>query len=85
MPQRVVDQLPHLGEGLHAGVPGTHEDERQVSSGVAGVGLGGVEPADHVVAQADGVADVLERERVLGEPGIGRMRAVEPRAITSRS
>ena len=64
----VLDELPQLGQRLDARVAGTDEDEDEVAARVARVGLGEVELAEHVVAQADGVAEVLERHRVLGQP-----------------
>jgi hypothetical protein len=69
--QRVPGHVLQLGERLDARVPAAHEGEGQrprADLRVVG-GTGGVEPGEHVVAQVDGLAHVLEPDTVLGQPG----------------
>ena len=68
-PQRTFGQLLQLGDGFDSREAGAGEDEREAPLGALGVGVGELDLAQHVVAQADRVADVLQRERVLGRPG----------------
>jgi hypothetical protein len=68
----VLDELPHLGERLDTGVAGADEDEGEVAARVARIGLGEVELTDYVVAQVDGVGQVLEGHRVLCQPWDGQ-------------
>ena len=67
--QRAGRQLLQLGERLDAGEAGAGEHEREPALGRLGRGVGEVDLAQHVVAQADRVADVLEREGVLAQAG----------------
>jgi hypothetical protein len=70
--QRPGRQLMQLGHGLDAGEPGAADHERQAARRVLGGRVGEVDLAQDVVAQADRVGQVLEGERVLGEPVDGR-------------
>ena len=44
-----------------------------------------LELAEDMVPQVDRVGEALEAEPMLGEPGMGYVRATAPSAITSRS
>jgi hypothetical protein len=67
--ERVAHEVGQLGERLDACVTGADEDERELPLAVDRGGRGGgcLEPAQHVIAQMDGVGERLEPERVLGE------------------
>jgi hypothetical protein len=71
-PQRAGDQLLQLGDRLDAGEPGAGEHEGQPPGGALRRGVGELDLAQHLVAQADRIAHVLDRERVLAQPGHGR-------------
>ena len=70
--QRAGGQLLQLGERLDAGEARAGEHEREPALGRLGRRVGELDLPQHVVAEADGVADVLEPERVLLEAGRGR-------------
>ena len=84
-PQRTFGQLLQLGDGFDSREAGAGEDEREAPLGALGIGVGELDPAQHVVAQADRVADVLERRARAPQAGTGGVRVTEPSAITSRS
>ncbi len=69
--QGVANEVGQLGERFDTRVPRADEDERELALGLArvGRGRGGLEPAEDVVAQVDGVREALEPERVLGQAG----------------
>ena len=71
MTERVADEVGELGEPLDARVARADEHEREVPTavGLADFRGRGLEFAQDVVAQVDRVGQVLERERVLLEPG----------------
>ena len=77
-PQRTLGQFLKLGDGFDAREAGAGEDEGEAALRAARVGVGELDLAQHVVAQADRVADVLERERVLGRAGDAAERDHEP-------
>ena len=60
-PQRTFGQLLQLGDGFDSREARAGKDEREAPLGALGIGVGELDPAQHVVAQADRVADVLER------------------------
>ena len=68
--ERVADEVGELGQRLDSRVAGPDEDEGQLAlpMGLVGCRVGGFEPLQHVVAQVDGVGQVLEAECVIGEP-----------------
>ena len=68
VPDGVLDELPQLGERFDSCVAGSDEDEGEVAPRVARIRLGEVELTKDVVAQVDGVGEVLERHRVVGQP-----------------
>ena len=84
-PERTLGQFLELGDGFDAREAGAGEDEREPPRRARRVGVGELDLAQHVVAQADRVADVLEAERVLAQAGTCGVRVTEPSAITSRS
>ena len=63
-----------LGERLDAGVAAADDQEREQPAAQRRVDRGGrgVQPGQHVVAQVDRLADGLERDAALGEPGDGQ-------------
>ncbi len=65
----VAHEVVELGERLDAGVPRADEHEREVRC--FGREVGGLELREHVVAKRDGIGQVVEPERVLGEPRDG--------------
>ena len=70
--QRAGHELLELGDRLDAREPGAGEHERQPARGALGRGVGELDLAQHLVAQADRVGEVLEAERVLAQPRHGR-------------
>ena len=84
--QRVLHEIGELRERLDARVAGADEDEGQVrrSRGAGSSSrVGGLELAQHVVAQVDRVREVLEPEpRARRGPGPGSVRATAPSAST---
>src|SRR2546421_5163597 len=69
--QRVAGHVLQFGERLDAGVPAADEHERQGRrpGGLVGGGGRDVEPFQYLVAQVDGLADGLETDRLLAQPG----------------
>jgi hypothetical protein len=68
---RVEGHVLQFGKRLHPGVPAASEHERQrgpASLGRTG-GCHGIELAQDVVAQVDGLADGLEPDPCLGQAG----------------
>ncbi len=67
----VGDEIGELGKRLDPRVAGTDEDERQVCLAADRIelGVGSLELSQDVVAEIDRVGEVLEPDRVLGEPG----------------
>jgi hypothetical protein len=84
---RVPDQVGELCKRLDARVAGADEDEAQLALPVGLVrgDVGRLQALQHVVAELDRVGEVLEAERVVGEPGIGSAREIEPTASTRSS
>ena len=70
--QRLLGHLGDLGDRLDAREAGAGDDEGQPPLGGVRRGVGQLDLAQDVVAQADRVAEVLEPERVLAQPGHGR-------------
>lgn len=68
-PKRVGGQLVELGDRLHAGEPGTGNDERQPARCALRRGVSELDLAQNVVAQPDRVGEVLQSQRVLAQPG----------------
>ena len=73
--QRAGGQLLQLGQRLDAREARAGEHEREPALGAVRRGVGELDLAQHVVAQTDRVAHVLERERVLAQAGRGRHAA----------
>ena len=70
--QRLVGHLGDLGDRLDAGEAGARDDEGQPPRGGVRRGVGQLDLAQDVVAQADRIAEVLEPEGVLAQAGHGR-------------
>ena len=83
--QRVLRHLGDLGDRLDAGEAGARDDEGQAPRGSVGRGVGELDLTQDVVAQADGVAEVLQAEACSRRPGTGGVRVTDPSAITSCS
>src|SRR5437879_7180155 len=76
------DEVVQLGNRLHAGEAAAGHDEREQRATRLGrwLGVGFLERLDGAVAERERVAQVLARERVLGEPGLaGEARHVAER------
>ena len=69
MAERLAHEVVRLGQRLDAGIAGTDEGEGQPPLGVLEVGVGQLELVQDVVAQGDGVGQVLELQRVLAQSG----------------
>ena len=71
VPRRVPGHVLELGERLDARVAATDEHERQCPAPLRFVvdGGGEIESTQHLVAQGDRLLDVLEPDRLLGQPG----------------
>ena len=87
--QRLLGHLRDLGDRLDAGEAGARDDEGQPPRGGVGRGVGELDLAQDVVAQADRVAEVLEAERVLAQAraraGCGSPSRARSRAARRRS
>ncbi len=69
VPHRRAHEVGELCERLDARIPGADEDEAEVPLHLlrVGCGVGGLEFPQHVVAELDGVGEILERKPVLGQ------------------
>ena len=74
VPDRRARHVLDLGDGLDPGEPAAHEREGEHPLAQVRVprARGPVDPAEHLVADRDGLFDVLEADGDLGEPGDGQ-------------
>jgi hypothetical protein len=83
-PRRRAHEVVELGDRLHSGepTPRHHEGKEPAPCLCIPLDVGLLESMDGVVAQGEGIAQVLEGQRVLAEPGLASKAGDVARAIT---